>query len=266
VTLKHCPTWLTSLADERVVEQSQNLERAAKLDWQQKIGSIRPFEKEFGWPLCMPEFRDWEHGDPSSLMIEYNSPWEHQARLADMFRDFVLAATSPLNKRGLIWFICPDKSSSIPKENFRSVLTRSLIGQLIAKYPACVTTMDEGGAWDDLFPAHNRESWKTLLLSAATPNTWICRLLANLMECLAESPVMILLNFHNAVYEALGLGSGFSQDLFASTLANIFQNDRHKTLIMGTPDPGAMDYDITINEETERIGSVSKYCIALSSY
>jgi hypothetical protein len=236
------------------------------LEWQQKIGSIQPFGKEFSWPLFIPDFGSWERGYSLTYLKLIDFPWEYQARFADMFRDWVLVATSPLNKRGLIWFISPDKSSSVLKENFRSVFTRSLIGQLIAKYPACVTTIDERGAWDNLLPAHTQEGWKTLLLSAATPNTWMCRLLANLMECLEQPPIILLLNFHNAASEALGLGHGFSQDPFASTLENLFKEPGHKILVMSTSDPGRTSYDIVIEDGIELIGSVSKYRIALPSY
>jgi hypothetical protein len=119
--------------------------------------------------------------------------------------------------------------------------------------------MGEREAWDDLFPAHNQESWKILLLSAATPNTWICRLLVNLVECLEQSPVVILLNSHTAVYEALGLELGFSQDPFASTL-DLFLSRCHKILMIGMPDSRELEYTntIIINEETESRGSVSK--------
>jgi hypothetical protein len=253
--------------------------RRASNQWHAAIQGESISEGELMWILHMDHYRSWL-GDSGHrlLYVEYDQPFTWQMSLASTF-------AKDLRVRGveLIWFIddhschitdpeSDDTSSrnSGKDTDLRSLLPRNLVGQIFAKDPECLSTLEKMqekmqerpvDSWQKrkFFSNGKVIPWKWYLRSkdAAWPHMW--SLLSCVLGSLAKEYVVMLVGFDEDAKTALQDGLKYLLPLFSSGLYSSSHNDlskaRQRFLIVSAPTDVRItqfqELSARIDEETE---------------
>ena len=231
----------SKLTIEDILQQAQNFSCGILTEWKLQMSNALDVEEDFGWVIHMSEYLDWNRGENlKSLFVEYDYPLGWQMALARVVeRDLLGTGVELLLGIGYTGSIATEGS------DFKIILARSLIAQLIAINPKSIEMVPEMLAQvqsrqtrcDAQLAKGLQRSWKTLLFSSDVTWEYTWSLLACVMKAHSRSVVMLLVGFYEERYIALEEGLDFFRTISFSDWRSLStpSGPLGKFLVIGKP-------------------------------